>query len=107
MVGPSSKGSDESPPGNVSVRGSTRISWIQRLREFRRSFQPVVDHETSVEWEQVDRFRYWKHHRRYRGFLKYEYNVKLPKKGRIYVYACEGKYAVKHEGVYYVIHWER
>lgn len=92
--------------GDVSVGQSKRPSWLQRIREWRRNLQPIVEVEAAVEWKAHSNFfRSW-HHAKYRGFLKREYNIKLPKKGRVVVYSHGGKYAVKHEGAYYIIPWK-
>ncbi len=81
------------------------VGLLKRLVEFRKKLQPVVEVDGWCEWEKHSRFWMAWHHQKYRGFLKREYGVVLPK-GKVIVYSRWGEFAVLHNNTYYVIPWK-
>ena len=82
-----------------------RLSLVQRLKEFRKKFQPIIEQESTDDWQERTRFRKAWHHKKYRGYLKREHGVTLPR-GSVTVYSRSGEYAVRKGNTYYIIPWK-
>ena len=84
---------------------SKRLSPVQRLEELRKRFQPTIEQESADDWQESSRFRKSWHHRKYRGFVRRNYGVTLPR-GKVTVYSRCDEYAVRKGNIYYVIPWK-
>lgn len=88
-----------------TARKPRKATILQKLLEFRKKFQPVERRELPCDWSEGPKFSKPWHHARYRGILMRKHGVKLPR-GPITVWKRGGKFAVYHQGTYYIIHWK-